>query len=611
MSPPPPPPYPAPPFNPYEPQNRKGQLAKSRIEKDVNPASAIELASKLAAPQPGESPVMLSPDLPTETLFAAVLHARNHYAALGFIGNRILSAFSTKSDVFPTFEEDHPVASDTGPKGPSVPKVSPLNPKESSSQHGSSPDSQAAGQRPQQGQSEQPSAKSESERTREETKQSSSGGSSRALLNLPKVSSKEIERRFKQLAVRIHPDKVNHPLAERAFQRLTEAFAVLRDEEKRLKYDASLDDFSVLFPFYRRGSLPITPDHQQLLENPKGDELIRRAAYGDALATNSPVTYPERQVSLPTSTPQAPESSLSSAPSPPRAEVSEDNSEDFAEGYSHGAAAWEDFSEIQGLSPTSRANGKNSSDPVTSELEAAYLDLCAEAEAALPRLAPDPVEEARLAKFALAARARELARKKASLALQQAQEEAKDFLRKQREAQNEMFMRAKSIVEGALPTQGRRGSVKTTTATKGAIGRASSKLRPLLDITRAPISASSNVPTQHQRKTPNGVSFDKLAKAYGHKPTAGRRSSETMSGVPATSIGASSDNFASSSATMTTERIRVSSISQSVARPPSRPKSGVKASPPKPMTSALMSAALPRTTGVHDYLADLADVGVE
>ena len=50
----------------------------------------------------------------------------------------------------------------------------------------------------------------------------------------------QIKKAFRQLAIEFHPDKnPNNPTAEDKFQRISEAYAVLSNPEKRAKYDRS------------------------------------------------------------------------------------------------------------------------------------------------------------------------------------------------------------------------------------------------------------------------------------------------------------------------------------------------------------------------------------
>ena len=48
----------------------------------------------------------------------------------------------------------------------------------------------------------------------------------------------EIRRNYLRISVRVHPDRNQDPNATQAFQKVSEAYAVLSDEEARRKYDA-------------------------------------------------------------------------------------------------------------------------------------------------------------------------------------------------------------------------------------------------------------------------------------------------------------------------------------------------------------------------------------
>ena len=48
----------------------------------------------------------------------------------------------------------------------------------------------------------------------------------------------EIRKNYLRISVRVHPDRNQDPNATQAFQRVSEAYAVLSDEEARRKYDA-------------------------------------------------------------------------------------------------------------------------------------------------------------------------------------------------------------------------------------------------------------------------------------------------------------------------------------------------------------------------------------
>jgi len=59
-----------------------------------------------------------------------------------------------------------------------------------------------------------------------------------AVLGITKnASDTEINKAYKRVALRLHPDKNRHPQAESAFKRLQEANEVLSDPQKRRAYD--------------------------------------------------------------------------------------------------------------------------------------------------------------------------------------------------------------------------------------------------------------------------------------------------------------------------------------------------------------------------------------
>lgn len=54
------------------------------------------------------------------------------------------------------------------------------------------------------------------------------------------ASASEVRKAYRSLCLRFHPDKNATEGAKRAFERVSEAYGVLSDEERRREYDLTL-----------------------------------------------------------------------------------------------------------------------------------------------------------------------------------------------------------------------------------------------------------------------------------------------------------------------------------------------------------------------------------
>ncbi len=66
-----------------------------------------------------------------------------------------------------------------------------------------------------------------------------------------KASQEEIKRAYRQLAFKYHPDRnPGNPEAEEQFKKITEAYAILIDPEKRTNYDRMRNSKSYFYDYY-------------------------------------------------------------------------------------------------------------------------------------------------------------------------------------------------------------------------------------------------------------------------------------------------------------------------------------------------------------------------
>ena len=78
----------------------------------------------------------------------------------------------------------------------------------------------------------------------------------------PDASAQEIKRAFRRLAVQFHPDQRPSRIADMLMRRLTEAYEVLRDDERRAAYDAELRAAETAKP--TEDSEPPPSDHRRV-----------------------------------------------------------------------------------------------------------------------------------------------------------------------------------------------------------------------------------------------------------------------------------------------------------------------------------------------------------
>jgi len=83
------------------------------------------------------------------------------------------------------------------------------------------------------------------------------------IIGVPKSAPEdEIKKKYKKLALKLHPDKNHCPLATEAFKKVTQAFACLTDKNKRVIYDehGSEQNFRQQYHEYFRDEEQFDPD---------------------------------------------------------------------------------------------------------------------------------------------------------------------------------------------------------------------------------------------------------------------------------------------------------------------------------------------------------------
>lgn len=122
-----------------------------------------------------------------------------------------------------------------------------------------------------------------------------------------KASSTDIKKAYRKLAMKWHPDRNKTPEAEKKFKEISEAYAVLSDENKRAQYDqyghagfeqrysqedifrnANFNDFEDLFKGF--GGSPFEDMFSSMFGMNRGR---RRGEYGSDLQTETEITLEE------------------------------------------------------------------------------------------------------------------------------------------------------------------------------------------------------------------------------------------------------------------------------------------------------------------------------